>query len=160
MEPIGSERQPPGREANFLISSGYDSTNNRLIVFGGARLTDRTVLNDVWVLMNANGLGGTPTWTQLSPTGQLPSPRVGSSGFYDVGTNRLAVFGGTNGGLGAPFAAYNDLWVLNNANGLGGTPVWQQVMPSGLAITPHINANAEYDALRNRMVLFGGYPRI
>ena len=39
--------------------------------------------NDVWVLQNANGLGGKPKWTQLSPTGGLPSATGLRSKAYD-----------------------------------------------------------------------------
>ena len=45
-------------------SAVYDDTSNRLIVFQ----------NDVWVLVDANGIGS-PSWVQLSPTGTLPPPR-------------------------------------------------------------------------------------
>src|SRR5438132_2018092 len=130
------------------------------MVFGGWRVLDPafpgTVLNDVWIRTIANGLGGMSNWTQLSPSGTPPGPRVASSGFYDAGTNRVVIFGGSNEGLGGPMINYNDLWTLDNANGLGGTPAWHQLNPAGLAITPHTVASTVYDSVRNRMVLFGG----
>src|SRR5450755_1345935 len=47
-------------------TTNYDSTNNRLIVY---LPEGPSVASQVWVLANANGLGGAVTWTQLQPTG-------------------------------------------------------------------------------------------
>jgi galactose oxidase-like protein len=150
---------PPGRLTNSL-DQAYDPASNRLMVFGGWRVLDPafpgTVLNDVWVLTNANGLGGPSTWTQLSPTGPPPAPRSGASGFYDKATNRLIIFSGSNLGVSGPLVNFSDVWELDNANGLGGTPAWHQLNPTGLAITPHVVSNGLYDSARNRMILFGG----
>src|SRR5438270_10594103 len=49
-----------------LHAGGYDATNNRLIVYGGCLGLCTPIDTNVYVLSNANGLGGTPTWTQLS----------------------------------------------------------------------------------------------
>src|SRR2546427_3770946 len=43
----------------------YDPATNAMTVFGGTHGTNGAQLNDVWVLKHANGLGGTPSWTQL-----------------------------------------------------------------------------------------------
>lgn len=124
---------PPGDREGAGVA--YDAANNRLIVMGGVRLVCCAAVaqmyNDVWVLTNANGLGGTPTWTQLAPTGTPPPQQYWHTAVYDAGTNELIVFGGTqNGGtLGDP--SFNDVWVLSNANGVGGTPAWTQAAPSG-----------------------------
>jgi len=57
---------PPAR---MLHTAAYDQANNRMIVFGGcADLECDIPLNDTWVLTNANGTGGAPTWTELSPS--------------------------------------------------------------------------------------------
>src|SRR5215471_15331189 len=64
---------PPPR---IFHSAVYDQTNNRMIVFGGCvDLNCDIPLNDTWVLTNANGQGGTPSWIQLAPAGTLPNPR-------------------------------------------------------------------------------------
>src|SRR5207249_10011186 len=104
----------------------YDPTSNELIIFGGDNCCGSR-FNDTWVLTNANGLGSsTPTWTQLSTAGAPPA-RVGHSAIYDVTNNRMTVFGGGDccGNL------LKDVWVLSNANGLGGTPTWTQLFPTG-----------------------------
>jgi len=125
---------PADRESSALA---YDAANNRLIVFGGATVACCAVVtnvyNDVWVLTNANGLGGTPAWTQLSPAGAGPSPRYWTTAEYDAATNRLILFGGLNGQGGPGSDFFNEVWVLANANGLGGTPEWIQVSPTGTA---------------------------
>src|SRR6266478_4362344 len=71
---------PPAR---FGHTSVYDAASNRLILFGGCSnvpggcntLGRGVALNDLWVLSSANGQGGTPTWTQLTPTGGPPRAR-------------------------------------------------------------------------------------
>ena len=76
----------------------------------------------VYVLSHANGLGGTPTWDPLNPSGDLPAARIGHTTVYDPKSNRLILFGGGDccGG------SFNDTWVLVNANGMGGPPSWQR----------------------------------
>lgn len=74
------------------------------------------------------GLGGTPVWTQLSPTGTPPAKTGGNAAVYDAAENKLVVLVG--GATTAPAAALQT-WILTNANGLGGTPAWQQLAPTG-----------------------------
>jgi hypothetical protein len=136
--------------------------NGNLIVFGGAYsgCGGRCNLNDTWVLANANGLNGTPTWTQLSPAAP-PQARDNHSGVYDPNTNRLIIFGGCEGGC-LPVA--NDTWVLTNANGTTTpadpqgytTPTWIQLSPSGGPPGARQSAAAAYDPSTNRMIVFGG----
>jgi hypothetical protein len=79
---------------------------------------DYVAASDVWVLFNANGNAGTPTWTQLHPkvSGDRNIPPVGREFFsavYDSTTNSMIIFGGdTNEGV------YYGTWVLSHANGL------------------------------------------
>jgi len=130
----------------------YDSATNRMVVFGGVVNSCGPLSNDVWVLTNANGLGGTPVWSHLAPVGGPPAPRHFHSSVYDSANNRMVVFGGqTNTGLLA-----NDVWVLENANGLGGTPAWTQLIPTGVPPSPRDQHTAVYDPASNRMVVFGG----
>jgi len=109
-------------------------------------------MNDVHVLSDANGVGGTEAWPSESPTGTPPSVRYGHTAVYDSTNNLMIVFGGNNCGS----SYYNDLWVLSNANGLGGTPAWSQLTPSGVPPAARAFASAVYDAADNRMVVFGG----
>jgi len=85
--------------------------SNRMIIFGGQAPTsgcNANPLNDTWVLINANGLGGTPAWSQLAPTGPTPSARGAHGAGYDAANDRMIVFGGDTTGCTPP--AFNDVW--------------------------------------------------
>ena len=138
---------PPARYSHTAV---YDPGHNIMIVFGGNNCSS-TYFNDVWVLQNANGIGGTPAWSQLSPTGTAPAARAFTSAIYDETNNRMTVFGGTNG------TARNDVWVLTNANGVGGTPSWIQLSPTGTPPVARYGHSALYDSANNRMIVYGGY---
>jgi hypothetical protein len=129
----------------------YSPATNTMTVFGGSNcsLGSPQYFNDVWVLSNANGLGGNPVWTQLTPSGG-PSARQGATAAYDPNSNRMIVFGGYNN---LPFS---EVWVLSNANGTGGTPVWTQLAPGGTIPPPRDFQSTVYDPVSNRMVVFGG----
>jgi hypothetical protein len=134
--------------------AAYDSSNNRMIVFGGQTGFHFTERNDVWVLKDANGIG-TPAWEQLSTAGTPPAPRVYASGIYDPFSNTLTIFGGMTSS--ADETAVNDVWVLSHANGLGGTPTWTQISPIGVAPPVRRSQSAVYDPSSNRMIVFGGF---
>lgn len=138
---------PPSRLRHSAV---YDPHSNRMIVFGGNDCFS-TNFGDVWVLSNANGLGGTPTWAQLSPAGTPPGPSEDHTAVYDPGTNTMIVFGGTIGGSNS-----NAVWVLANANGIGGTATWTQLSPSGTLPPGRELHSAVYDAANNLMIIFGG----
>lgn len=150
---LSATNVPPGiGNINSGMNGVYDSASNRLIVFGGG-FTPR--LNSVWVLSNANGLGGSPTWTQLATTGTPPSGRAHHTTVYDPTSNRIIVFAGANGS-GDIGSLLNDVWVLTNANGLGGTATWTQLLPTGGPPIPRMGPAAIYDLASNRMTIFGG----
>jgi len=133
----------------------YDSTNSRAIMFGGGTGVLAPCANDVWVLSNANSVNGTPAWTQLSPTGGPPAPRIFHTAVYNPASNTMTVFGGSNcATAGTQF--YNDVWILSHANGLGGTPAWTQLTLSG-GPSVRQGATAVYDSTSNRMIVFGGW---
>ena len=147
---------PPAR---FLHAAVYDAAHNRMTIWGGdSAFVSAPNLKDVWVLENANGLGGTPTWTQLFPTGGPPpggsfGGREFTSAVYDPITNRMISFGGASCD---PCEGRDDVWVLTNANGLGGPPAWVQLFPTGGPPPSHYAHSAVFDAAGNRMVIFGG----
>ncbi len=149
---------PPIRSAHTAV---YDQANNRMIIFAGTNLIhtccpySESDYNDVWVLSNANGLGGTPTWTQLSPLGSLPTPRSHHSAVYDATNNRMLVFGGLSwSNTTQSSTALGDLWQLSNANGLGGTPTWTELSPSGTPPDPNRDQVAAFDTANQRMIGF------
>jgi hypothetical protein len=140
-------------------STAYDAGTDRLIVFGGAADPLGACCpesQDTWVLRNATGAAGTPTWTKLAPTGPLPPGRRQHSAVYDPASNRMIVFGGGhfNGTVFSPL--FNDVWVLKHANGLGGTPEWSPLVTSGGPPTPREGHGAVYNPGKNEMIVFGG----
>ncbi|MFA5772809.1 MAG: kelch repeat-containing protein [Thermoplasmata archaeon] len=149
--PIWSQLTPAGSSpsARYHHSAVYDSANDILIIFGG---TDNTqFFGDVWTLSNATGLTGTPTWTQLSPSGTPLQAREGHTVVYDESNNRMTIFGGANNGV-----SLNDVWVLSNANGKGGTPTWAQLSPTGTPPSGRYEHTSVYNPVQNRMIVFGG----
>jgi hypothetical protein len=138
-----------------MCTSIYDAVNNRMVIFGG-HAEPSSFVNDIWILQNANGIGGTPTWIKLNPTGTAPDGREWHSAVYCPPSNRMVIFGGINN-LGQNL---NDVWVLQNANGIGRTPTWIKLNPSGTALlSEREDHSAIYDAVNNRMVIFGGWAK-
>lgn len=138
----------------FGASTVSDPATNRLVLFGGNSCAGFT-LNDTWVLTNANGIGGAPQWIGLSPSapGGFPTPRANHTAVYDPNSNRMIIFSGCFGGC---LPTGTDVWVLTNANGVGGAPSWIRLFPSGPAPAGRNNHKAVYDAAANRMIVFGG----
>ncbi len=131
-------------------SAGYDAANHRMILFGGETASG-SVTNDTWVLSHASGVDGIPTWTALNPAGPVPSMRMNCASYYDPGLNSLVIFGGST------VSGYtDDAWVLSNANGLGGPPVWSQLSPSGAQPNARASQSAVGFAGAGRLIIFGG----
>lgn len=143
----GAAGSPSARD---LHAAAYDSASNRMIVFGGFDPV-AGLRNDTWVLANANGTGGAPLWIQLAPTGSAPAARFGHVAALDAANDRLLVFGGDN-----QAQTFADVWVLSHADGLGGTPSWTQLAPTGAPPTGGSLSSAVYDAASNVMIVFGG----
>jgi hypothetical protein len=127
-----------------------------LIVFAGGGSGGFGILNDVWVLTNADGTGGTPAWINLNPSGGSPGARESHAAVYDQANNRMIIYGGyiTPGNCGG---VVSDVWVLSNADGTGGTPTWTQLSPTGTAPARRA-AGAAYDSVHNRLIINGGSP--
>jgi len=150
LNPTGAP--PPSRSGHSAV---YDSLNNRMIIFGGCNGGCLPALNDVWVLTNADGLGGTPTWAQLGPAGAAPSPRTRHTAVFDSNSNRMIVFAGQDGS-GNGCSTFPEVWILNNANGLGGAASWSQLATSGGVPAGRYAPSSVYDRVNNRMIVFGG----
>jgi hypothetical protein len=140
---------PAGRYGHVAI---YDPNSNRMTIFGGALGQPTPCANDVWLLTNANGVGGTANWMQLTPSGTAPPTRMYAGGVYDPKTNSMIVFGGFNCSTGY----FNDVWVLSNANGESGTPAWTQLTPSGPLPAARESASVVYDPTDNILMLYSG----
>jgi hypothetical protein len=144
---INSGGGPGPREWTAAV---FDQTNNRMIVHGGNTMPGycEGVVNDTWVLTNADGTGGTPAWILLSNQG--PTLRMHQAA-YDAANNRLIVQSGMPWGCG-PF--FMDAWVLTNANGLGGDPVWTKLEPASTPPGNYYTLGAGYDTASNTLTAF------
>jgi hypothetical protein len=155
--PNGASGSPPARHGHKAV---YDAANDRMMIFGGCKgfCDPITSPGEVWVLANASGSGGTPTWEQLSISGAAPSSRTGGAAVYDPGTNSMIIFGGhgRTGGCNQAGDFFSDVWVLSNANGLGGAPAWTQLSPTGGPPLGQYGPSAVYDSVNNIMTVFGG----
>jgi len=130
----------------MMHSGVYDPNGDRLIVFGGLAFGDPC--NEVWAL----SLGGTPTWTQLSPAGAGPSPRYSCSLQLDPNRQRAILFGGATFPTSPP-NIYNEVWALSLT---GSTPVWTQLAPAGTPPGPRYLHYAVDDPVHDRMLVSGG----
>jgi hypothetical protein len=137
-------------------SAVYDPVSNRMMVFGGNTAFFNTDRNDVWVLVDANGIGS-PGWEKLTPTGTPPAPREGHAAFYDQASKRMIISGGAQfNGPNCCTIVFDDVWALAQANGSGGTPQWIQLTPTGTPPPARVSHSAHYDPTTQRMTIFGG----
>ena len=132
---------PPS--ARYGHTAIYDPVRDRMVVLGGYDVSG--ILNDVWAL----SLAGTPAWAALTPAGTPPSTRDGHTAIYDPVRDRMVVFGGRG-----TSSRRNDVWSLS----LAGTPTWAALTPSGTPPSTRDGHSAVYDPVRDRMVVFAGYP--
>jgi len=121
-------------------SAIYDVANNRMIVFGGRDSSGYR--NDVHVLT----LGTTPTWSEATPAGPIPSGRLGHTAVYDAANQRMVIFGGND--LASEKADAHVLSLPSNP------PFTWSPLPNGpVKRTDH---SAIYDGFRGRMIVFAG----
>src|SRR5204863_1100793 len=81
-----------GPASSYVVDvTAFDQATDRAIIFDGSGTSGIT--NETWVLANADGFGGTPTWIQLSPIGGPPQARNTRTA-YDSVNNRLIIMDG------------------------------------------------------------------
>ena len=135
-------------------SAVYAPAVKRMIVFGGFKLGELSLMDDVEVLTDAAGTGGDPRWTTLREPGVPggPSPRGNHSAIYDAASDRMVVFGGTTGVQ----TIAGDVWVLAGASGKGAPPAWTQLHPPQDGPGPRFGHSAVHQPAGDRTVVFGG----
>ncbi len=120
----------------------FNAAGNEMLIFGG-RDEDYNYFNDLWSLSLTPG---SEAWTQLNPSGTLPSPRLGAKAVVDPVNNRMIMFGGTTSTSG-----FDETWALDLS-----TYTWSLLEPSG-TIPPARQAHcAIYDPSGHRMIIYAG----
>jgi hypothetical protein len=135
-------RRPPTR---WDAATAFDLTRRVMWIHGGDAYGNngRATRSDLWSL----AVGSSMEWSQPATTGTPLGRRFGHSAFYDAPRDRLVFFGGSD-----TLTHLNDVWALT----LSGTPAWNQLSPTGTPPVGRKYHSAVYDALNNRMVVFGG----
>jgi probable HAF family extracellular repeat protein len=145
-----------------LVGAGgaYDAEHDVLILYGGRNCAVSPCVwpSIPWILENASGVSGTPTWRSLAPTGVQPGPLWDMVTGYDPGSNRLIIYTGQNASGPGNAAFPNKAWALTNANGRGGPPEWIELATAGNKPVPRVLASGGYLASTNMLVVFGGSP--
>lgn len=150
--PVGTK--PSGRSFHAMA---FDSNRNVAVLFGGddnsgdCNGTGTDSCDDVW-----EWNGATATWSQRTPTGSSPQPRVRHSLVFDSASSRQValLFGGTvpvGNCHGGPASLCNDTWEWD-----GTTSAWTDVTPAGTKPQIRYEQAMAFDSTREVAVLFGG----
>jgi hypothetical protein len=114
----------------------YDAARGRALFYGGS-----SGYNDLWSL----SLTSSPSWSLLSEV--KPPPNGDVSMIYDTGHAETVVFGGRRN-------RDNEVWCLS------GSPAhWFRRLTTGAAPQRTLHS-AVFDAVRRRMIVFGGVPAV
>jgi hypothetical protein len=129
---------PSSPSARALHAMAYDSTRQRVVLFGGCvGATSPSSLGDTWEWDGQN-------WSQSNPP-VSPTPRRGHAMAYDSVRQRVVLFGGASS---APSVYHDDTWEWDGTN-------WALVSVAARPPGRWGHAMA-YDESMNRMVVFGG----
>ena len=123
----------------------YDPPRDRMVVFGGSDMSGQ-MLDPLWSL----SLGSTVAWTDLG--GRRPPRRWDAATAFDPTRRVMWIHGGATWDniVGPEILA--DLWSLS----LGSATGWSQPTITGTPLGTRHGHSAVYDALRDRLVFFGG----
>jgi DNA-binding SARP family transcriptional activator len=134
-------------------AQGFFEPRSRSIVTFGGNDCMATYLAELWRLTFDDSTMRTGKWTRLLPDSSAGAParRNGDAVVYDAAHRRMWVHGG-NLGAGQEIT---ELWRLDHADGMDGTPSWHPVRCEGEA-PALVNHVAIYDSINGTLVLFGG----
>lgn len=129
---------PGGR---YSASGVIDAAANRLVICGG--YDGANDVSDVWGL----SLGaGTETWSPiLTPPENVPE-NADYAMAYDTARDRAVYFGGKQ------YGAFDQTWAFT----LGGAPHFDHIHTAH-SPSARYSTNGVYDAVNDRMLVFGGY---
>jgi hypothetical protein len=94
------------------------------------------------------GTPGDGRWIELGPPVRLVPQMI-----LDQAHHRLVVFGGVSGADPTGYRYVDDTWVLD----LEGPHEWEHLEIAGQRPEPRAGHGAAYDAVRHRLVIFGGF---
>lgn len=145
---LTTESAPSPRGRHRMV---FDEARKRVLLFGGRHraeeasfTTNYDLYNDLWAFsVNED------RWTELSTTGQAPSPRTNSAMVYDSGNDNLVLFGGSTSPTGTEFRPMDDTYILDLES-----RVWRKLdTPSPSARLFH---ELVYLSDLNAVMLYGG----
>ena len=136
----------PAPCARHAMRAVYD--DGLMYVFGGAD-NEGNFLNDLWALSTELG---NESWTQLSPSGDLPDPRSAYGSAFDLFGHNWIIHGGYYFDWDTGFVFYNDVYELNLPS-----LTWVDMTPStGPYPPPARNTACVYEQNQHVFFAFGG----
>jgi N-acetylneuraminic acid mutarotase len=141
---VWTELKPAGPvpSPRYGFGMALGDTPDKIYLFGGFNVDTMTYYRDTWVYdCLAN------TWTELHPSGTLPSARTGTEMAYDPVTKKVLLFGGNAGGY-----LTNDTWAYDPA-----ANSWTQLDPTGALPPIRCDFGFARDEASGMFILFGGY---
>lgn len=148
---VASGRDAPSR---WIAASALDLEHDRAFVFGGASGSTLPCHNDLWLLSDISGLGGSTTWSRVRTRGTLPSARADAQLFFDRSRRELLLYGGHD----CVSTYHHDAWTLrfDDATLKSGEWIARRVAPGADEPTPRVHSMVEYDARDGRLVVIHG----
>jgi N-acetylneuraminic acid mutarotase len=139
---IESDTKPSPRGAYAIL----DSVNDRFLLFGGFSLSNNNfyVYDDLWEF-NLNSL----SWNLLAPIGEAPTNIGVATLVYDSIRNRIVFFGGE--AHNPPYEALDVTWSLELDS-----LKWNKIETNSDKPPARWAHGAIYDAIKDRMIIFGG----
>jgi Kelch motif/Galactose oxidase, central domain len=154
--PTWSALSPAGMPPcpRYYGCAAFDSTGNRLIVFGGAEFLQCSTgqADDLWSL----SLGASPEWTRLVSGDPGPVSRGILAASFDPARRQFLISGGALAFVTSKDLLLNDSWLL----ALEGAPSWHLATSGPEPVTGRWGAISVYDAARDRMLVFGGHGEL
>ena len=120
-------------------TGAYDPVRQHMLLFGGSASD-----SSVWSL----SLGGPAGWENFAIQGVQPRARWGHTAICDPIRDRMLVFGGVD----ASYHVRGDVWALT----LSEPHEWTELTPAGTPPAARHGHTATYDAIHDRMLVFGG----
>jgi hypothetical protein len=135
----------------------FHPRSRRIVRFGGTTPTEEIAAYRLMVAEWNLSPDSPLFWRGLNATGVRPGGRIRPASAYDPLADRLVIFGGAEDGPARRLT--NDVYVLDNASGTTGEPVWSKLEPAGVA--PEARAGAKGVLLSDgaELLVFGGCTR-